>query len=232
MAKLQDAGIDVELGVLESRSLELNKRFFTFHEKQRPYLILKWAQTSDGFIDVDRSEPSLADNWITSHSSKVLVHQWRSEEAAILIGTNTALNDNPELTVREVDGQSPLRIVIDRNLRLPKEFHLFDGSTPTLVFNNLKSEKNNNLEFVRLSNDNDNLQEILNELYKRGIQSLIVEGGAQLLNSFIATNLWDEARVFTGEKTFEKGLKAPTMVAAPLSTLQYNTDTLSIYKNG
>lgn len=248
IAKMVASGIKVNVGVLEKESLELNKRFFTFHNKKRPYIILKWAQTIDGFIDVERhceersnlthkdgntstplSEQS-SDNWITTPASKKLVHQWRSEEQAIMVGTNTALNDNPQLNVREIKGKNPLRIVLDLNLRLPEELHLFDKSTPTLVLNGIKNEKEDKLEFIKIKKDNL-IQEILNELYKKEIQSVIIEGGAQLLTSFINQNLWDEARVFTGIKKFEKGLKAPVLNKKPKYTLKIGTDILNTYIN-
>jgi len=254
--KMRDAGIEVVVGVLEKESLDLNKRFFTFHHKKRPYLILKWAETKDGFIDVDRtvianhkerngkqsfkstdclsslySVRNDVDNWITSSLSKKLVHQWRSEEQAILVGTNTALNDNPQLNVREIVGKNPLRIVLDLNLRLPKNLNLFDHSVPTLVINLLKQEKNNNLELVKIENEKDIISQLLEVLYQKEIQSVIIEGGAQLLNAFITKNLWDEARVFIGDKYFKNGLKAPNINRKPMKTEQVETDVLNTYFN-
>lgn len=213
--KLRNAGIEVTVGILENESLELNKRFFTFHNKKRPYVILKWAETQDGFIDVDRpldkSRDTTADNWITSPLSKQLVHKWRSEEAAIMIGTNTALNDNPQLNVREWKGENPTRIVIDLNDRLPESLNIFDKSIPTVVFSLSKETSTNNLTYVKINDTKTLLQEVLYELYKRNIQSVIVEGGATLLQSFIDHNLWDEARVFVGNRKFKSGLKAPSV---------------------
>lgn len=234
--RLKAAGIDVSVGILEDKCKELNKRFFTYHEKHRPYVILKWAETKDGFIDVERSfdsaqDDKVYDNWITSPFSKKLVHQWRSEEQAIMIGTNTAINDNPELTVREVKGKNPLRVVLDINLRLPKHLNVFDGSTPTLILNSIKSETKQNLEFVKIDKNKELLPQILSELYKRNILSVIIEGGAQLLQSFIDQNLWDEAKVFVGNKTFSEGLKAPTLRGQPINSLQFDTDILNTYIN-
>ncbi len=232
--KLINNGIDVKVGVLEKESLNLNKRFFTFHNKKRPYIILKWAQTQDGFIDVDRSFDSThnenIDNWITTQNSKELVHQWRAEEQAIMVGTNTALNDNPQLNVREVEGKNPLRIVLDLNLRLPQNLHLFDKAIPTLVFNFQKNESHKNLEYIKLETENI-ITQILSELHQREIQSVIIEGGAQLLNTFIEQNLWDEARVFTGKKEFNKGLKAPILARQPQQTETIDTDILNTYFN-
>ncbi|MGB0888073.1 MAG: bifunctional diaminohydroxyphosphoribosylaminopyrimidine deaminase/5-amino-6-(5-phosphoribosylamino)uracil reductase RibD [Vicingaceae bacterium] len=230
--KLKEAGIDVLVNVLEEKSLELNKRFFTFHSEKRPYVILKWAQTSDGFIDIDRKEPLNIDSWITDLDAKVLVHHWRAEEQAIMVGTNTALNDNPKLTVREVDGNNPTRIVLDMSLRLPDNLNLFDGSVPTLVFNSVKNEVSNNLELIKIDAKGDIMDQILDELYYREIQSMIIEGGGQLINTFIYQNLWDEARVFTGNKEFKKGLPAPTIKKNPIFTLQIETDILNTYMNG
>jgi len=232
ITKLQDSGTEVVIGVLEKKSQQLNKRFFTFHNKKRPYIILKWAQTINGFIDINREykNPTI-DNWITNAYSKKLVHQWRSEEQAILIGTNTALNDNPQLTVREVEGKNPLRVVLDLNLRLPKNLNIFDKSTPTLIINAQKNELDINLEYAKVSKDLPLLNQILEELYKRKIQSIIVEGGAQLLNSFIAENLWDEAKIFIGEKEFKEGLKAPIIDKEPINSLQFDSDILNTYLN-
>ncbi len=228
--KLRNAGIEVIVGVLEKESKGLNKRFFTFHEKKRPYIILKWAQTQDGFIDVERNGNEIVDNWITSPESKILVQQWRSEEQAIMIGTNTALNDNPKLTVREVQGENPIRIVLDMNLRLPNTLNIYDGSSTTLVFNSLKNELKPNIEYNKIEKDNI-LNKILTELHNRNILSVIVEGGAQLLNSFIEANLWDEARVFVGCKEFKSGLNAPEFNFQPYQTLHFGSDVLSIYRN-
>ncbi len=229
--KLQTAGIEVTVGVLEQKAQELNKRFFTSHNKKRPYIILKWAKTVDGFIDIDRTESSKKDNWITTPESKKLVHFWRSEEQAIMVGTNTALNDNPQLTVRETEGKNPLRVVLDLNLRLPKNLHLFDKSVPTIVLNYQKNESSKNLDFIKLDKSKELSSQILEVLFEREIQSIIIEGGAQLLNTFISQNLWDEARVFTGKKEFKSGLKAPLIKKDPKYTLQIDTDSLSSYFN-
>ena len=231
--KLKNAGIDVTVGVLEKEALELNKRFFTFHNKKRPYIILKWAETIDGFIDVDRSFDKLrmtnTDNWITSPLSKKLVHKWRSEETGILIGTNTALNDNPQLNVREWKGKNPTRIVIDLNNRLPQHLHIFDKTIPTIVFSLSKESEEQNLAFVKINDTSKLIVEILTELHRRNIQSVIVEGGATLLQTFIDQNLWDEARVFVGNKHFKTGLKAPNLVGEILSKECIESDVLTVF---
>ncbi len=256
--KLKSAGIHVSVGILENQSLELNKRFFTFHNKNRPYIILKWAETRDGFIDIDRPiianieernmkqslqeemEPedcfvplneNNLNNWITSPLSKQLVHKWRSEEAAIMVGTNTALNDNPQLNVREWKGKNPVRVVIDLHDRLPQSLHVFDKNTSTIIFSLSKQEEENNLTFVKIKDSKNLLVEVLNELYKRNIQSIIIEGGATLLQSFIDQNLWDEARVFVGNKKFKNGLKAPVLKAKLVTKGTIGYDDLMFYKN-
>ncbi|HRN42271.1 MAG TPA: bifunctional diaminohydroxyphosphoribosylaminopyrimidine deaminase/5-amino-6-(5-phosphoribosylamino)uracil reductase RibD [Vicingus sp.] len=230
--KLKNAGIDVSVGVLEKESLELNKRFFTFHNKKRPYIILKWAETKDGFIDVQRINEIAGqthieiDNWITSPLSKQLVHKWRSEEAAIMVGTNTALNDNPQLNVREWKGENPTRVVVDLHDRLPQNLYVFDKSIPTLVFSLTKQEQENNLTFVKINDSKYLIKEILDELYKRNIQSIIIEGGATLLQSFIDLNLWDEARIFVGNRKFTTGLKAPSLKGNLLTEELIDVDRL------
>ncbi len=206
--RLIAAGITVEVGVLEEESLELNKRFFTFNEKKRPYIILKWAQSNDGFIGAGVSERI----FISNELSNRLVHQWRSEEAAILVGTNTALQDNPSLTTRLWQGNNPLRLVIDRDLKLPASLKLFDGSTKTIVFNYKKQSDGDNLIYQQLNKDEDELPQILSSLYQQQIQSVIVEGGSKLLQSFIDAGLWDEARVITNiEMTIGKGVASPVL---------------------
>ena len=241
--KLKNAGIEVIVSVLESKSRELNKRFFTYHNKQRPYVILKWAKTQDGFMDVDRSNieniekqsehdnDQKAYNWITTDDSKKLVHHWRTEVQAIMVGTNTALNDNPQLNVREVEGDNPLRIVLDLTLRLPKDLRVFDGSIPTIVFNHLKDQKGTNLDYVKLNKDSDLIEQILAILHQREIQSVLIEGGAQLLHTFLESNSWDEARVFTGTREFENGLIAPKLSISPSTSLLFGEDHLEFFMN-
>jgi diaminohydroxyphosphoribosylaminopyrimidine deaminase / 5-amino-6-(5-phosphoribosylamino)uracil reductase len=206
--RMQKAGIEVKVGVLENECRELNRRFFTFHEKKRPYILLKWAQTLDGFIDTDRTETQHP-TWITNAFAKRLVHKQRSEESAILIGTNTAEFDNPALTVREWTGNQPVRMVIDRTGRLDTNLHIFDGKAPTRIFTGIEHPDAENLKFVPLDFENDILPQMLYELYRHNILSVIVEGGSVLLNSFLNAGLWDEAFVYTGNQFFGKGVEAP-----------------------
>ena len=230
--KLEEAGISVTVGVLEADCRKLNKRFFTYQEKKRPYVILKWAQTADGFIDVKRHEESTSKPiQISNSDSKKLLHLWRSQEQAIMIGTNTALLDNPQLTVREVKGKNPLRITIDKWLRIPKHFYLFDKSTPTLVFTSSEEPSQTNLDFVKIDFDQEIIPQVLNELYKRNIQSLIVEGGENILNNFIDANLWDSARVFISDKKLEKGVSAPVLKKEPVVKENISGDKLLFYVN-
>ena len=195
--KLLEAGKNVTIGILEDECNDLNKRFFTFHTKKRPYIILKWAESADGFIapsSKDKKEPV----WITNEISRQLVHKWRSEEQAILVGTQTVLDDNPSLTTRDWSGKNPIRIVLDQNNKISKENHIFDSQAKTLSISKDEINFNNNIGV-----------EISNYLYNEGIQSVIIEGGRQTLQTFIDANIWDEARIFKGKISFNDGTKAP-----------------------
>lgn len=205
IAKLQAAGIAVETGILAEQGRALNKRFFTFIEKQRPYIILKWAETADGFIAKENFEAVQISNAL----SRRVVHKMRSEEDAIMIGTNTARYDNPSLNTRFWTGKNPLRIVIDKDLSLDKSLHIFDGSQPTICYNLLVNKEENNVFFVKIEQEKDFLSTIIQDLTQRKVQSLIVEGGSKLLQSFIDANLWDEAIVLQSKKILERGIAAP-----------------------
>ena len=206
--RLKAAGVDVTLGILENECRELNKRFFTFHEKQRPYIILKWAQSSDGKIGAGNGERVFISNEFTNR----LVHRWRSEEASILVGTNTALLDDPALTARLYSGNNPVRLVIDMDLKLPSTLQLFDGSVNKIVFNQHKQEAGEMLSFYKIDKAERLIPQILNALYKLQLQSVIIEGGAKLLQSFINENAWDEARVITNtEMKIDEGINAPIL---------------------
>lgn len=228
--RLKDAGIEVIVGTLEHAARELNKRFFTFHEQKRPYVILKWAQTLDGFIDKKRIENETGINWITSPSTKQIVHQWRAEETAILVGKNTVLNDNPSLTVREVNGKNPLRIVLDSNLELEeKNFAVFNDEAPTLHLNTLKSWSKGSNNSIKIENMHP--ETILDTLYHLSIQSVIIEGGKSILQSFIDSKLWDEARVLTGNTHFSDGISAPLIDSKlKVSTIKIGVDQIETYR--
>ncbi|CAM3471749.1 bifunctional diaminohydroxyphosphoribosylaminopyrimidine deaminase/5-amino-6-(5-phosphoribosylamino)uracil reductase RibD [Flavobacterium chungbukense] len=209
--KLIEAGANVTVGVLEKECNELNKRFFTFHQKKRPYIILKWAESQDGFLSPEKDlGQDRKPIWITNPYSRQLVHKWRTEEQAILVGTQTVADDNPKLNARDWNGNNPVRIIIDRNNRIDKNSFIFDDSVKTIVFSNedLKSStENTSFEIIDFSKNI--LPQILDVLYKNQIQSIIIEGGRQTLQSFIDENLWDEARIFNGKISFQSGTKAP-----------------------
>ncbi len=226
---LKNAGISVKTAVLEKECRELNKRFFTFHEKKRPYIILKWAQTIDGFIDSDGTYDN--SSWITNDLSRVLVHKWRTEEQAILVGTNTAEKDNPKLNVREWYGKNPIRITLDQNERLNENLNIFDKTQKTIVFSKKNKKIHENLIFVKIDFKANVLKQILDYLYNIDIQSLIVEGGENILNQFIAQNLWDEALVFIGNKTFISGTKAPVIFQKFNKIFDIDGAKLLIYNN-
>jgi diaminohydroxyphosphoribosylaminopyrimidine deaminase/5-amino-6-(5-phosphoribosylamino)uracil reductase len=210
--KLKAAGVRVVKNILHDECRFLNRRFFTFHEKKRPYIILKWAQTKDGYIDRVR-EGVKGINWITGEDAQRLVHVWRAQESAILVGKNTVINDNPSLTVRNVKGKNPLRIILDSLASLENTYKVFDKNANTIMYNTVGSEKvHEQYERVKLSENMSTLDEILYDLHSRNIQSVIVEGGAFTLQAFINLGYWDEARVFTGDVLFEKGLKAPHLI--------------------
>ncbi|MGQ1889597.1 bifunctional diaminohydroxyphosphoribosylaminopyrimidine deaminase/5-amino-6-(5-phosphoribosylamino)uracil reductase RibD [Thermophagus sp. OGC60D27] len=229
---LRAAGAEVIVGVLEKESRELNRRFFTFHEKKRPFILLKWAQTRDGFLDIDRStEAEPRPTWITDEWARRIVHQWRSMEQSILVGTMTALRDNPSLTVRDWSGPDPLRLVVDRHGKLPHTLSLFKGETPTLVFTEKKDMTLEGVETVLLSPGSNTLSCILEELYRRDIQSVMVEGGSILLKAFLDAGLWDEARVFVGEKWFVAGVKAPLIPQQPVSEEKFGNSRLFVFQN-
>jgi diaminohydroxyphosphoribosylaminopyrimidine deaminase / 5-amino-6-(5-phosphoribosylamino)uracil reductase len=230
--KLRNAGIEVVENVLEKECFEFNKRFFTFHKLKRPYLILKWAESKDGYIDIVRQAGTpIGPNWISNQVSRMLVHKWRSEEQSIMVGTNTVAQDNPSLNTRLWPGKSPVRIVLDRNGRLSNECQVFDQNISTLVFTETIQPSKENLEYITIQFTNDLLQQIVNELFAREIQSVIIEGGTMLLQSFIDENLWDEARVFKGTKNFINGIKAPQLNCADFKTTRIFKDTLFHYIN-
>ena len=209
--KLLAAGVDVTVGILEEECKILNKRFFTFHTKKRPYIVLKWAETANRFIGNDTQERLL----ISSETTNKLVHKWRSEETAILVGTNTALLDNPSLTNRLWTGKQPIRLVIDKLLSLPKSLNIFDKKQLTIVFNLVKHEEELNLIYYKLEENTPLLQQIMDACYQLNIQSILVEGGNKTLQSFIDNELWDEARVITNTQlTIEKGVPSPILFNA------------------
>lgn len=228
IARLKDAGIQVVEGMLNEKATYMNRRFLTRVRENRPYVILKWAQTANGYFAPLESKQK----WISGHAAKVLAHKWRSEEDAVLVGTNTALADNPRLNVREYAGRNPKRVLIDKNLRLPKNLHLFDNRQETVVFNALETDWKDNTKYVALENFDLYLpQSILYQLYLMDVQSLIVEGGIKTIDMFMAAGLWDEARVFVSGHHWQDGQLAPNLHSLPASSEKVGQDTLFTYFN-
>ena len=217
--KLIEAGANVIVGIMEAECRESNRRFFTFHEKKRPYVILKWAETEDGFI-APPTKKEQKPVWITNKYSRQLVHKWRSEEQAILVGTQTVIDDNPRLDVRDWTGKNPTRIVLDKNNRIPKESHIFDIRQKTFVISD------------KIINYSENVAlQIATFLFDNNLQSVIIEGGKQTLQTFIDANLWDEARIFRGKKLFSGGTKAPVITGKIVAKSKIDDDELLIYLN-
>lgn len=217
--KLKGAGCDVIVGVLENDCKEHHKRFFTFHNKKRPYIILKWAQSTDRFI-APKNKSQNKPVWITNHASQQVVHKWRTEEQAILIGTNTAIDDNPNLTARKWKGKNPTRIVLDRTNRLSKDLNIFNKEAETIIISEKEIDFKNNAT-----------RSICTYLHGLDIQSVIIEGGTKTLQSFIDNDIWDEARIFTGSILLNNGINAPEFNYKPQSTIHILNDILKIYFN-
>lgn len=222
---LQNAGIETLSGILEQECEALNKRFFTFHQKKRPYLILKWAESGDGFMDKDFKPTA-----ISNSLAKQWVHRLRAEEHAILVGTHTALVDNPSLTVREVAGKNPIRILIDFDLKVPKDFNLYNHEATTLVFNGLRDEVRENVKFIKTEKENF-LDDLMAKLHEHQIQSVIIEGGAFTLHQFIEANLWDEVIIIKNENLrLGNGTQAPKFNEKPLEIKKLRDNKVFIFK--
>ncbi len=226
--KLQNAGVEVVSSVLGNRCIHTNRRFFTFHKKSRPYIILKWAQTLNNKIGSKSNERIFISNEYTNR----VVHKWRSEESGILIGTNTALKDNPLLTNRLWTGKNPVRIIIDKNLKLSSSLNIFNSDAKTIIYNSLKNATKGNIVFIKINN-NDFTEEMLQSLFEMNIQSIMIEGGATTLQSFIDKGLWDEAKVITNEELIiQNGISAPEMKNFSLQrTEKCSNDLISYYIN-
>ena len=232
--KLIDAGCTVTSGVLAEECRDLNKRFFTYHISKRPFLILKWAQTENGFIapKIETRGEVKAPVWITNPHSRQLVHKMRSDEQSILVGTQTVLADNPSLTTRDWQGKNPKRIVIDRSLKIPDEAAVLNGSDTTIVITEKRvTNDKSNISYETIDFSEDVPQQICNVLYKNNIQSVLVEGGAKTVQSFIDSNLWDEAYIFIGTQIFKEGVKAPILRGKMISENNIKGDVLHYYKN-
>ncbi|GGD29932.1 bifunctional diaminohydroxyphosphoribosylaminopyrimidine deaminase/5-amino-6-(5-phosphoribosylamino)uracil reductase RibD [Flavobacterium orientale] len=230
--KLQDAGRNCIVGVLEKECAELNKRFFTFHQKKRPYIMLKWAQTADGFIaPLEKMENRPV--WISNQYSRQLVHKWRTEEQAVLVGTTTALDDNPKLDVRDWKGNNPARIVVDRENKIPNHYHLKNDAAKTIVITEKEiSNPTNQIYYESAIFDKSLVNHITAILYKHEIQSVIIEGGTKTIQQFIDWNLWDEARIFKSKFKLQSGIKAPNFEnKTPFDRIKCGDDELLIIKN-
>jgi len=217
--KLIESGKNVIVGILENECIDSNKRFFTFHQKKRPYIILKWAESQNGYI-APNTKQEQKPVWISNEYSRQLVHKWRSEEQAILVGTQTVIDDNPKLNVRDWTGKNPIRIVLDQNNRISKESHIFDNQAKTIVLSSSEIDFNQNIAI-----------QIANFFFENNIQSVIIEGGSQTLQTFANENLWDEARVFKGNIFFDNGIKAPVLKSKWTERHFILEDELLIYKN-
>jgi len=223
---IQDAGIEVVSGILEKDCVELNKRFFTYHEKKRPFIVLKWAQSSDGFMDKD-FKPTQISNSLT----KQFVHELRNNEHAILIGTMTALRDNPSLTTREITGRNPVRILIDIDLKVPTDYNIYNDQAETLVFNSIKNSEEGNIKFIKTERENF-IEKLITKLYELQIQSVIVEGGGLVLQQFIDAGLWDETIIIKNENlTIENGTKAPKFQHEPFEIRNFRDNVIEFHKN-
>lgn len=225
--KLRDAGITVHEGVSERECIMLNRRFILFHRLQRPYVILKWAETADGFI----AREDGSSKWISSEFSRRTTHRWRSQEMSILVGTTTARVDDPQLTVRHVEGDNPLRVAIDRELILPHSLALFNNEVETWIFNSHIEKHESNTAWKRLEAQRSVPEQVLEHLFTAKKLSLIVEGGTKTLQSFIDAGLWDEARVFQSKKTFGHGIKAPSLGVAGHTTMPSGKDRIEIFQH-
>ena len=227
--KLKNSGVKIELGIEQEKCIELNKRFHKFHTEGLPYIILKWAQSKDGFISrTARDIENGKSNWITGEKSIEYVHQQRACEQAILVGANTVKTDNPLLTTRGFDGKSPLRVVVTSQPLENRDLNILKDHLPTLIFNKKLNKKEGNKEWIQFDGA---LKSVLQNLANRDIQSVIVEGGANILNQFIEQNLWDEAYTFIGDVEFNDGIKAPELVNNPSSTRTIGKDELIVYIN-
>ena len=233
--RLKDAGCNVTIGFLAKECEDHHKRFLTFHKKQRPFIILKWAETFDGFMapnQVKRSHEAQP-FWISNKYSRKLVHKWRSQEQAILIGTNTVLHDNPKLNVRQWFGKSPIRVVLDKDLKIKGNYHILDQSVKTIIITKVKDKSQwlNGINYEVIDFTINRPQQISEVLHIHNITSVLIEGGAKTLQSFIDANLWDEARVVRGKNNFGDGLKAPEFSGNIASTVELEADIITIYEN-
>ena len=232
VSRLRNAGCEVILGVVEEDCRRLNRRFFTFHEKNRPYITLKWAQSSDGYLDILRSDAhEIGPNWITGKPERVLVHKWRASEQAILVGAGTVRADDPKLNIREWKGTDPIKIVLSSSGSIGDKSVVSKANGTSFVFTHNMDASIANAVKVKLNDHEPSSLQIAEYLFNAGIQSLFIEGGASVLNHFISTGLWDEARIFTGDSYFKEGVKAPLIKRELLSRTNFSGSFLDVYQN-
>lgn len=230
--KIREAGCNVIEGVLKDQCDELNKRYFSFYNNKRPFITLKWAQTIDGFIaPLKNSRKEKEPVWITNNFSRQLVHKWRSQEQVILVGTQTVIDDNPSLTTRNWNVNSPIRVVIDKSLKISNEANVLNGKVKTIILTEKKIKNRKNIYYETIDLTENSTIQICDILYRYKIQSMIIEGGSKTLQSFIDSNLWDEAKVFTGTSTFGEGIRAPKLTGTLISEEKIKDDLLQIFKN-
>ena len=225
---MKNAGIEVVSGVLNAECEYFNRRFFTRIKKQRPYLILKWAETANGYFStVDGTQ-----KWISGPLAKRLSHKWRTEEDAILVGKTTALVDNPNLTARNWLGKNPIRLIIDKNLKIPLSNNIFNKEAKTIIFNEIKTDVVDNIHYIQMEDMHFYLaQKVVFQLYLMDVQSVIIEGGVNILNQFLEANIWDEARIFRSPNNWESGIKSPTINGKLVESTQIGLDKLDLYTN-
>ena len=229
---LREAGIEVTIGVLEHAARQLNKRFYCFHENKRPYITIKWAQTADGFIDTCRNSAKEHALAISNATTSQLTHKMRAENMAIMVSTNTVLMDNPSLTVRFWSGRNPIRIILDRNGRIPSHFNVKDGKTLSYIFTDKSEVSTDNLNYIKLENDYYDLNSVFRKLFELKIHSVLVEGGAKLLTSIIRAGMWDEANIEVSPLKIGEGVTAPTLVNAEKEyALNYDGQQWKHYKH-
>lgn len=223
---IEDAGIEIVSGVLEKECIDLNKRFFTYHQKNRPFIILKWAESADQYIDKDFRPYSISNKLVNQ-----FVHQLRANEHSILVGTNTALNDNPSLTVRNVSGKNPIRILIDFDLKVPQDFQIFNNEAETIIINSTKDTVENHLTYIKI-NKSDFQKELMKILHEKQIQSVIIEGGKIMLQQFIDANLWDEAIIIKNlNLNLIHGTKAPILSKEPYKVETFRDNKIEFHQN-
>ena len=229
--RMRAAGIQVEVGVMEEACRRVNRRFITAQTLHRPYVMLKWAQSADGYIDLLRSNNSTPPVRISNDITKTLNHQIRTQEGAIMVATNTAMLDNPRLTAEKWSGDNPLRVLLDASLRVPRDYNIFNEEAATLVINTQVERREKNIEYARINFQEPIVPQILELLHRRSINSLIVEGGTQLLNTFIESNLWDECRIETAPILLHDGVKAPVIDGTWIGTEQVDNNIMTYFKN-